>query len=185
VTLLSNQITQPTCAAPTATPTTTLTPTPTVAPTVAPTATSSSNGSSSTSTTVCSPLNYIAPIIIESKKIDADSISLSWGPYSGTDKFIVQYGVENGKWIYSTNVTGFSTILNALPSNQPIWIRIGVSDNCSLGNYGESKLVGGSSLPNTGFAPHENNILWNIAITVGVVMLVSASIIMVLRKRTI
>src|SRR5680860_1406406 len=181
VTLQSNQITQPTCAVPTATPT----PSPTATPTVAPTATSSSDELSSTSTTVCSPLNYIAPIIIESKRIDTDSISFSWGPYSGTDKFIVQYGVENGKWIYSTNVTGFSTTLNALPSNQPIWIRIGVSDNCSLGNYGESKLVGRSSLPSTGFAPHENNILWNIVIPAGVVMLVSASIIMVLRKHTI
>src|SRR5680860_516752 len=197
VTLLSNQITQPICAAPTATPTpsptatptpsptATPTPSPTATPTVAPTATSSSDELSSTSTTVCSPLNYIAPIIIESKRIDTDSISFSWGPYSGTDKFIVQYGVENGKWIYSTNVTGFSTTLNALPSNQPIWIRIGVSDNCSLGNYGESKLVGRSSLPSTGFAPHENNILWNIVIPAGVVMLVSASIIMVLRKHTI
>jgi hypothetical protein len=100
------------------------------------------------------------PIIIESRRVDADSIFISWGPYTGTDTFNVRYGVENGKWLYNTNVTGFSTTINALPVNQPIWIEVAERNNCSTGPYSIPRLVGGPGLPNTGFAPRGNTIPW-------------------------
>jgi hypothetical protein len=120
--------------------------------------------SSTVDTKVCPILNYITPTIITSKRISSDSISINWGPYSGTDKFIVQYGPENGKWLYSTRVTGFSTTLNGLPLNQPIWARIAVVNDCSIGIYGEAKFTGDPSLPNTGFAPHNNSSFWFVLI---------------------
>lgn len=160
VTMDNNQITEPaTCSS--ATPT----PTPTSSE-----SSSSGNGSSTSAPAakVCPALNYVAPVILDSKRIDADSISLNWGPYSGINTFLVQYGLESGKWLYNSNVTGFSTTLNALPANQPIWARVGVSDSCSTGNFGEAKIIGdrinstnpnsiGISFPNTGFAPASNN----------------------------
>lgn len=171
VTLNKTTITKQTCTSPTPTPT----------PTSSTSSSSTtSDGKSSTDTKVCLPLNYIVPIIIESRRVDTDSIFVSWGPYSGIDTFIVQYGLENGNWIYSTNVTGFSTTINALPSNQPIWVRIGISDNCSLGNFGEAKLVGGPSLPNAGLAPHQDNILWYIQI--GIFAGILVSLVLIQRK---
>ncbi|MDO8487000.1 MAG: ice-binding family protein [Candidatus Curtissbacteria bacterium] len=143
--------------------------------------TSSSSGGSSTS--VFTPLNsgIIAPTIIESKRISPTSVFISWGPYSGIDTFIIQYGLENGNWLYSTNVTGFSTTINALPSNQPIWFRIAARNSQSIGKYGEAKLVGGPSLPSAGFAPRENNIPWYIPVGVGTAFL--ASLLVIQRKR--
>jgi len=174
ITTDGNTISGPSCASsPTATPTPTSTSDSTLS--------SGSGGSSSTNgEKFCPMLNYISPTIIESRRINENSISLNWGPYSGINTFIVQYGLENGKWIYSTNVTGFSTTLNALPSNQPIWVRIGVSDNCSLGNFGESKLIGGPSLPNTGLAPHQDKIPWHIQVGISAGILVS--LILIQRK---
>lgn len=127
--------------------------------TTASSSTSSSSSSTSTSSNYSvppciAPLITNVPIILESKRTSPTSIFLSWGPYAGTDTFSVQYGLENGKWLYNTNVTGFSTALNALPANQPVWIQVAQRNNCSIGTYGESKLVGGPSLPNTGFAPN-------------------------------
>lgn len=56
---------------------------------------SGSSGSGGSGTAVCPTItNFIAPIVIESRRVDADSIFLSWGPYSGTDTFIVQYVVQ-------------------------------------------------------------------------------------------
>jgi len=69
--------------------------------------------------------------------------------------------LENGNWQYNTNVTGFSTTLNNLPYNQSIWVQVAATNGCSIGNYGVTVLAGGPSLPNTGFAPH-NNIPWYI-----------------------
>lgn len=164
LTLNHNNITKPTCAA-------------------AASSTSSStstSGGKSTGEAYCVDLNYIPPTIISSKRIDADSITLNWGPYSGTDKFIVQYGLENNKWLYSTNVTGFSTTLNALPANQPMWVRIGITSNCSAGNYGASMLVGGPKLPNTGFAPRQSNLPWYIS--TGILVAISAIFISIQRK---
>lgn len=143
VTLSANTISGPTCAS-----------------------SSSSSSSGGSSSTVCPTLNsgITAPIIIASRRIDADSVFISWGPYTGTDKFIVAYGLENGKWLYSTSVTGFSATINGLPAGQPIWVRIAATNGCSLGIYGLSKLVGGPLLPNAGFDQGKNNIPWYISL---------------------
>lgn len=171
VTLAGNTISGPTCSA---TPTPTPTPTPTSTSSSS-SSTSSSGGSSSTGTTAYPAISdtVIPPTIIESRRVDADSIFISWGPYSGVDTFNVQYGLENGKWLYSTKVTGFTTTINGLSSNQAIWVRV-AADNGSIGTYGEAKLVGGQtvitvnpnvlgiSFPDTGFAPSQNNIPWYV-----------------------
>jgi hypothetical protein len=141
VTLLSNQITQPICAAPT-----------------------SNNNSTSTSSnsvdSYCPPIvnTVVSPFIIESKRIDKNSIYIKWGPYSGTDKFNVEYGYESGNFLYNTDVTGFSTTINNLNSNQPVWVRVAARNDCQIGTYGGAKFVGSPSMPNTGFTPHNKNI---------------------------
>lgn len=111
---------------------------------------------------VCPPFSYETPIILESRRIDADSIFIGWGPYSGTNAFNVRYGLTSGDWSYNTTVTGFSTTINDLPLNQPIWVQVAATDNCSIGTYGEAKLVGGPRLPNTGFDPNQNTLSWYI-----------------------
>lgn len=159
VTLAANTISGPTCTS----------------------AGSSSSSSSSTGTTVCPILSCVTPLIIEQRRVSPTSIFISWGPYAGTDTFIVQYGFENGKWLYSTNVTGFSTTINGLPSNQPIWVLISPRNSCSIAPCGESKLVGRPSLPNTGFAPYQNSIPWYIPIGIGVA--ISTLFVLIQRKR--
>jgi hypothetical protein len=95
----------------------------------------------------------VPPLIIDSQRVDADSITFNWGPYAGTDTFTIYYGLENGKWLWSTNVTGFSTTLNSLPANQPIWVLISPRNSCSIAPCGVPRLSGGPKLPNTGFNP--------------------------------
>lgn len=120
---------------------------------------STTNSSSGTAIPYCIPISnqIVTPIIIESKRIDKDSIFIKWGPYSGTDTFNVVYGFEKGNLIYNVDVTGFSTTINALHSNQPIWVQVAARNNCQIGTYGEVKLVGGPKLPSTGFAPQNDN----------------------------
>lgn len=128
-------------------------------PTCASTSTSTSTSTSSNSTeTYCPPIasTVVTPIIIESKRVDKDSIYIKWGPYSGVETFNVEYGFENGKFLYNTNVTGFFVTINDLPLNQPIWIRVAARNECQIGTFGESKFVGSPKLPNTGFAPEKN-----------------------------
>ena len=127
----------------------------------APVTVASSSGLASAGPSVdyCEPFESVAPIIIDSRRVDSDSIFLSWGPYSGIDTFIVEYGTENGEWLYNTRVTGFSTTLSSLPANQPMWVRVTATDYCSLGKYGEPKLVGFPKLPNTGFGSYFIDIL--------------------------
>ncbi|MDQ3008010.1 MAG: sortase, partial [bacterium] len=103
-----------------------------------------------------------APIIIESKRIDENSIFISWGPYAGIDTFIIEYGTENGQWLYNTNITGFSTTLHNLPLNQPVWVRIAARTEITIGIYGEPKFVGGPILPNTGRLHYANPSKWNL-----------------------
>lgn len=150
VTLDTNTITGPTCSA---------------------TAGSSSSSSTSSSTNapasqVCPNLSCVTPLILESRRVDADSIFLSWGPYAGIDTFIIRYGLENGNWLYSTTVTGFSTTLNDLPPNQPIWVLISPTDNCSIGPCGEARLVGGPMLPNTGVGATKQYAPWLMLIDI-------------------
>ena len=130
--------------------------------------TSSSGGVGGSSAPVCPtiPSSVVSPIVIDSTRISPTSISLNWGPFSGINTFTVRFGLTNGNWAYNTNVTGFSTTLNDLPANQPIWVSVAANNGCSVGSFGESKLVGGSaasgtnstnvlgvSLPNAGYAP--------------------------------
>lgn len=128
------------------------------------TTTSSSSSSSNaidTAIPYCPPINdqVVEPMILQSRRIDSDSIFFSWGPYSGTDTFNIQYGPTNGNWLYNTDVTGFSTTLNNLPLNQPIWARVAARNYCQIGSYGEPRLVGGPGMPNTGKISHQNNFL--------------------------
>jgi hypothetical protein len=63
--------------------------------------------------------------------------------------FVVQYGYENGVWLFSTQVNGTSTTINDLPANQSIWIHVSATDNCATGSFGTSVLVGGTPQTNT------------------------------------
>lgn len=135
----------------------------------APICTSSSSGSSSSSNSssggstaaFCPPLSnqIIAPSIITSRRVDSDSVFISWGPYSGVNTFNIRYGTTNGNWLYNTDVTGFSTTINDLPINEPIWVQIAARNDCTIGTYGEARLVGGPGLPNTGTYSQDNYIL--------------------------
>src|SRR5680860_592987 len=106
VTLQSNQITQPTCAAATATATAA--------------ASLSSSSTSDIAPCIASEITTV-PIIIDSKRISPTSIFISWGPYAGINTFNVEYGLTSGSRPYNVSVTGFSTTINNLPANQPIW----------------------------------------------------------------
>lgn len=153
VTLNTNTITAPTCASSSLT-------------------VGGSGVSGSSSSCPPLPIQIVAPLIMESRRIDADSIFISWGPYSGVNTFNIQYGTENGSWLYNTSVTGFSTTINNLPANTPIWVRVAASNSCTIGDYGLSKLVGAPGLPNTGIDPRQNNALWFI--TAGILIVFSA-----------
>lgn len=124
--------------------------------------------------------NVIAPIIIESKRIDANSVYLKWGPYSGTDKFNVRYGIKNGEWLYNADVTGFSTTIKSLPTNQPIWVQVAARNECQVGNYETAKLVGGPMLPNSGYESSKDYSLWYL---VGIFFTLLGSTIFVLQKK--
>ena len=144
-------------------PTSTPTPTPTPTTSTSTTTTSSTSTSTSTSTSVssdtsCPPFKdgIITPQIIGSRRIDADSIYLSWGPDSGTDHFNIRYGLTSGVYSFNTDITGFSTTINGLPSNTPIWVQVAARNDCLIGSYGDQKLLGGTvrtgvpGLPDTG-----------------------------------
>ena len=160
---------------PSPTPTTSPIPTPTT--TTETTTTDNSNSNSTPGTPVCPtiPPEIVAPLIIDSRRVDANSLYLSWGPYSGTDQFTIEYGPTNGNWLYNTKVTGFSATLGSLPSNQPMWVRIAARNECQFGSFGEAKLIGvgrptsvgfpntgNPLLPDTGFAPSSGKIPWFI-----------------------
>ncbi len=121
----------------------------------------------------------VAPAIIDSHRVDANSIYLSWGPYSGTDKFNVRYGTTEGNLIYNVDVTGFSTTISSLPANQPIWVQVAARNDCQIGPYGQisstgqAKLVGAPGLPNTGANPNENNtpLYISVGVLTGMVIL--------------
>ena len=129
----------------------------------------------------CPPIidGVVAPLILESRRIDANSVFISWGPYSGTNEFNVRYGFANGNWLYNTDVTGFSTTIGSLPSNQPIWVQVAARNECQLGIYGGSKLVGGPGLPNTGLSSRRNNSPWILA---GVFVGISTLLVLIQRK---
>lgn len=137
----------------------------------------------------------VPPFVVESRRVSPTSIFLSWGPNSGTDLFSIQYGFEQGKWLYSTDVTGFSTTINNLPPDQSIWVQIAGRSDCRVGTYGVSKLIGGLGgvssatgplLPNAGLTPQDqNNNLWNIAFPVGLLLIALTSFVVFLRRRAV
>ncbi len=140
-------------------PTPTPGPTPTASPAPTSTSTSSSastSGGDGTTAIFCPSLNIniVSPVILDARRVSPTSIFLSWGPYSGINTFNIQYGPTNGNWLYSTDVTGFSTTINSLPANTPMWFRVGARSACTIGIYGNPKLIGGPGLPDTGFAPN-------------------------------
>lgn len=142
----------------------------------------STTSSSSSSSTSCPSLpdGVITPQIIESRRIDADSIFLSWGPNSGVNNFNIRYGLSSGNYPYNTDASGFSTTINGLPSNRSVWFQVAARNDCQIGSYGSSRLVGGTitsgtpgfpntgglnasgsstiRFPNTGFAPIIKNL---------------------------
>lgn len=152
-------------------------------------ASSTSSSSSSSSTSVCvAPAIKAAPTIVESRRVSPTSIFLRWSPSdSGIENFIIQYGPDSNRSLYNTRVRGFSTTLNNLPPNVPFWASVTAVGDCgTVGKYGETRLIGGPLLPNTGFGSHESNILWNIATSAGIIILVSALLLTIVsRKRTI
>lgn len=106
-----------------------------------------------------------APLVLESRRVSPTSIFLSWGPFTGTDRFNIRYGTTNGNFPFNVDVTGFSTTINDLPANTPIWVEIAARNDCQIGNYGEAKflggtLVGGPKLPNTGLSSHDQALPW-------------------------
>ncbi|KKT49267.1 MAG: hypothetical protein UW41_C0009G0034 [Candidatus Collierbacteria bacterium GW2011_GWC2_44_18] len=140
--------------------------------------------------TVCPTIipGVITPSITDSRRVDANSIFLSWGPYSGTDRFNVRYGTTNGNWLYNVDVTGFSTTINNLPANTPIWVQVAVRNECQIGDYGAATLIGGAvgsgvipRLPNTGFAPRENHTV--LFLLAGLLLGTSAIFVFAHRKR--
>lgn len=172
VTLDKNTITNAACA-------TAPTPTPTSSPSSGSSSSSSSNG-----TSVCPSFKCTTPLIIDSRRESPTSIFLSWGPYAGTDQFLIQYGFENGKWLYNTSVTGFSTTINALPPNQPIWVLISPRNSCAIGPCGEAQFIGGPSLPNTGHGnSQKNNFSSFIALSIFIFAL--SSFVVIRKKRAI
>ena len=143
---------------PTATPTTTPTATPTTTTTSSSTETATMTSNNTAISTPCPTIEagIVPPVITNSRRVDSNSIYISWGPFSGTDKFNVRYGPADGNWLYNTDVTGFSTTLNSLPDNQPIWVQVAARNECQIGTYGKSDFVGNvvktssPGFPNTG-----------------------------------
>lgn len=134
------------------------------------------------SSAFCPPLasGVVAPIVVESRRVDADSVYLSWGPYSGSNTFNVRYGTTNGNWQYNVDVTGFSTTINNLPLNTPIWVQVAARNYCAIGTYGQSKLIGGPGLPNTGLADQKNSN--SSLILVGILSTISVFLVLIQRK---
>jgi len=174
VTLDGNTVSGPTCVAPTSTPT----------PTPGPS--NSDPGSSSDvlgDSTCFAPQITITPKIIEVKRISPTSMSLSWGPYEGMDTFVVEYGPQNGNWPYNVNVTGFTTVINDLPSNQPMWFRVAARNDCDIGAFSDPMEGGGSpQLPNAGLGPQQHNTPWLIILSVGLVGASSLFVITQLKR---
>lgn len=176
VTLSSNSITGPTCGAGAGAGEAITGATAGTATTSSPTTSSPTSGGPPART--CPVISYNTPFIVESRRVDSDSIFLRWAPENGVNTFTVQYGMENGNWLYSTDVTGFSTTINGLPANQPIWVRVASTDYCSVGTYSEAKLVGGTAsgnllspkLPNTGNGPNNYNNVWQIPASIAVLL---------------
>jgi len=127
------------------------------------------------------------PTIIEEKRLDANTIFVSWGPFAGLNTFIVQYGFTSSNLQYNTKVTGFSTNIGSLPSNQKVYVQVAATDNCQVGQFGPVATITGTNntnlpaLPGTGFEPQ--NFVQNLALFIGVVSLLSLSVLLFKRRK--
>ncbi|OGD79550.1 hypothetical protein A2368_02310 [Candidatus Collierbacteria bacterium RIFOXYB1_FULL_49_13] len=188
VTLNNSTIAKQDCApTPTPTPTDTPTPTPTPTDTPTPTVESTSTTTSSTSTSTSSSSSggsssctssgiTTVPLILDTSRVSSTSIRVSWGPYEGLNDFIVKYGFSKDDLQFNYKVSGLSTTINDLPTNQSIWVQVAATDNCAVGTFGPSVFTGGTAttliprfpntgnprLPNTGIGPSDNSIYWQI-----------------------
>lgn len=132
-------------------PEVTPTPTPNPTPTPTPTPTPSSTPGPTPTPTACIPTDInTVPSFIEATRVSPTSIFLSWGPFAGFNDFVVRYGFEDGVWLFNTNVSGFSTTINDLPANQAIWFQVAATDNCTIGEFSGSVLVGGTTVATGG-----------------------------------
>jgi hypothetical protein len=183
--------TQTPVATPTPTQAPEITPTVTPAPTSPPTTTTTSSGNNPSSPggpAVCTPslINTI-PIIIESKRINANTIFLSWGPFAGFNTFVIQYGFKNDDLRFNTKVTGFSTNIGSLPSNQQIFVQVAATDNCAIGKFGPIASIKGVKtgqvlgFPKTGFGP--SNIMLSIALPTSLIGILSVSLVLFRKKK--
>lgn len=150
MTLDSNTITGPTCAAATATTST-----------EAALDTSPGVAQIPQCVEVVSDANTI-PTILSSERLSPTSVKVSWGPYAGINSFNVRYGFENGAWLYNFDVEGFTATINSLPVNQPIWVSVASRNYCSIGVSSEGILIGGPRLPNTGYSQKKYDISWYV-----------------------
>ncbi len=117
--------------------------TPSPTPTPVPIVTTTSTSTPVPTACIPTDINTI-PIFIEASRLSATSMFLSWGPYEGFNDFVVQYGFEDGDWLFSTKVSGFTTTISDLPANQAIWFQVAATDNCANGEFSSSVLVGGT-----------------------------------------
>lgn len=138
VTMIGDTISGPSCAAIASTTSTT---------------TSNANASSYVPCVATSEITSVPTTILTTKRLSPTSVYITWGPYAGLDTFNVRYGKVNGEWLYNYDFTGFSATIGSLEPNQPYWFQVSSRNNCLIGTYGPSKLVGGPSLPSAGFGP--------------------------------
>ncbi|HET7099349.1 MAG TPA: ice-binding family protein [Patescibacteria group bacterium] len=188
VSTTTDTITVPSCSA-------------TPAPTVAPSQSTSGSSLSFAGPSFCTSSGVTTiPAITLAKRLSPTSIFVSWGPDAGLNNFIVQYGLQNGNWQFSTKVSGFSTTINDLPPNQSIWIEVAATDNCLVGSYSSPVRIGGTvftnsprfpntgnpGLPDTGFNPVQQKIIWKMPLAAGGLILLSLTLIVLfLKKRAI
>lgn len=136
------------------------TPTPTATPTPTPSSNSTSNSTSNSGGSGISGCNSTPitamPRIVSTKRISPTSFLISWDPYQGLDTFSIRYGFINGQFLYNTKVKGFSTTINDLPPNKPIWVEVAATDNCAIGQYSSAVLAGNPILPSAGVNPGPN-----------------------------
>jgi len=186
VTLNKNTITKPTCVSPTSTPT----PTPTTSSSSSSSSTSSSSSSSSsTSTPVCSdfaPTNN--PNLFQIDRAGSKAV-LYFSPVSDhLSYYYVAYGLSPGSEQYGVSFpAGLSTgvvsyTINDLNPSATYYFKVRGGDGCAPGGWSNNRESNSKnpSLPNTGFAPHKNNILLNASI--GIFIGISVLLVLVQRK---
>lgn len=159
VTLNNTTLTKKTCAAGTA-----------GGPALA--SSSSSSSSSSTSTPVCQDfVPTESPNLFQIDRAGSTAV-LHFTPVGGSiSYYYVAYGLSPGSEQYgvsfpaSSSTGAMSFTINDLNPNTTYYFKIRAGYGCSPGGWSNNKESNSKnpSLPNTGFAPHENNSPWYIS----------------------